>query len=61
MLRITKMSGSYYGVEFTNDFKKEMEEITTFVLEGTPVIIVDSKEDLQDLGILEDVTMVIRD
>ena len=61
MLRITKMSGSYYGVEFTNDFKKEMEEITTFVLEGTPVIIVDSEKDLQDLGILEDVTMVIRD
>jgi len=61
MLRITKMSGSYYGVKFTNDFKKEMEEITTFVLEGTPVIIVDSKEDLQDLGILEDVIMVVRD
>ena len=61
MIRITKMSGKYYGIKLTDDLEKEFNDIEQFVNECTPVIIVDSLEDLESLDIYEDVTMIDRD
>ena len=61
MIRITKMSGKYYGIKLTDDLEKEFNDIEQFVSECTPVIIVDSLEDLESLDIYEDVTMIDRD
>lgn len=61
MIRVTKMSNKYYGVELTDDLEHEMKEIAGFVNEGTPVIIVHSIDELEEFDIYEDVTMVIRE
>jgi len=62
MIRVIKMSGQYYGVELTDDLEKEMDEIAIFIREGTPVIIVEELEDLEELEIdSEVVEMVVRD
>lgn len=62
MIRVTKMSGKYYGIVLTDDLEKEMQEIETFSFEGVLSIIVNSLEDLIELGIEEDeVIMVERD
>lgn len=55
------MSGKYYGIKLTDDLEKEMDDIQQFVNECTPVILVDSLEDLESLDIYEDVLMVDRD
>ena len=55
------MSGKYYGIKLTDDLEKEFNDIEQFVSECTPVIIVDSLEDLESLDIYEDVTMIDRD
>lgn len=61
MIRITKMSGKYYGIEVSDDTEKEMEDIISFVEQGTPVILVNSIDDLEDIGIYDaDVIMVGR-
>lgn len=69
MYRITVMSGSYYAVKIDDlgsvapvGYQSEYEEIQTFVDEGTPVILIDDLNDLDDLGIDPDeVTTVYRD
>jgi len=61
MIRVTKMSGKYYGIELTDDLGKEMEQIADFVNQGTPVIIINSKHELEDLDIYEDIIMVDRE
>lgn len=64
MKRIIRFSttGKYYGIELSEDLEKEMEEIQTFVNEGTPVIIVNDLDDLDSLGIYPDeIEMIERD
>jgi len=61
MIRITKMSGKYYGIKLTDDLEEEMDNIQQLVNECTPVILVDSLEDLESFDIYEDVIMVDRD
>lgn len=61
MIRITKMSGKFYGIELSDDHEEEMKQIQILVNEGTPAIIVESIGDLSDLGIYEDVIMVERE
>jgi len=61
MIRVTKMTGKYYGVVLTDDAEKEMEDIAILVGEGTPVILVDSVSELEELEIYEEVIMVDRD
>jgi hypothetical protein len=46
------MSGKYYGFKFHDlHDDDELNEIETFVDEGTPVIIVADLDDLYELGI----------
>ena len=61
MIRVTKLHGTWYGIELSDDNEKEMDEIQGFVEQGTVCIIVDSLEDLESLGIDENITMVERD
>lgn len=60
MIRITKMSGKYYGIELTNDYEKEWEEIIGFANQGILVIIVEELEELKDLDICDEVVMIDR-
>lgn len=61
MIRITKMSGKFYGIELPDDPQDAMNEIEEFVSQGEPVIIVASVEDLSmHLDIDDDVIMVER-
>jgi len=56
------MSGTYYGVELSDDYELEMDQIHTFTEEGTACIIVDEITDLESLGIdFNKVEMVERD
>lgn len=58
MIRITYMSGKYYGVKI-HSLMSDLENINVFVDEGTPVILVDDLESLEDSGIdPDDVEMV---
>lgn len=53
MIRIVKLTGKYYGYEFNNlDNSDERENIQGFVDEGTPVILVDSLDDLESLDLI---------
>ena len=62
MIRVTVMSGAYYGVELSGDTEKEMEQIEVFASEGTPVIIVGDLSDLEEMEIDPDsVQMVERE
>ena len=61
MIRITKMSDTYYGIELSDDYEEEMKQIKCLVNEGVPVIIIDSVDELKDLDIYEDVIMVNRE
>lgn len=61
MLRITRFLGKFYGIELPDDCKKAMEEINGFVLQGTPVIIVEDISQLEDLDIYEEVEIVKRE
>lgn len=59
MIRITKMSGKYYGREIDIDDEDDVDDIKAFVSETTPCILVDDLEDLDSLGIDEnDIIMV---
>jgi hypothetical protein len=59
MIRITFMSGRYYGKKISSLNYKELEDINIFVNEGTPVILVDELESLENSGIdPDDVEMV---
>lgn len=58
MYRILNMSGTYYGVEFDELNEDEVEEIETFVNEGTPVILVEDIDDLSLLGIYSNIIMI---
>lgn len=62
MIRVTRMSGTFYGIDTDIWDDDEIENIEGFVLEGTPVILVESLEDLEALDIdPDDVQMVTRD
>jgi collagenase-like PrtC family protease len=67
MYRITIMSGKFYAVKIDlsnteKQTKREIEEIETFTSEGTPIILVNELEDLEELGIdVDDVLMVERE
>ena len=62
MIRITKMSGKFYGIELPINSDDAMDEIDEFVQQGTPVIIVENLEDLEKLGLkVEIIIMVERD
>ena len=65
MIRVIKMSGTFYGVEISDDDDdavKEMAQINIFAQEGTPVIIVGELDVLEELGIDPDsVVMVDRE
>jgi hypothetical protein len=63
MIRIVKLSEKFYGVEISEDeiyyeADKIVKTIENFVVEGTPVILVDTLEDLEILGITDEVIMV---
>ena len=59
MIRVVKMSGKYYGIESDLDSEQEIENIKTFVAEGTPFILVDSLEDLERFDISEDEVIMV--
>jgi hypothetical protein len=57
MIRITKMSGKIYGKRISS-IEDDAENIEIFANEGTPVIIVNSLDDLEVFDIdPSDVTM----
>ncbi len=51
MLRLIKMTGKWYAVAIDADLDRdsELEDIRTFVEEGTPVLLVNELEDAKDL------------
>ena len=49
MIRITKMSGKFYGKNIELSDSAEQEDIEQFVSEGTPCILVEDLEDAADL------------
>jgi len=60
MIRIARLSGTYYGIDMDIYDEDELENIEVFTSEGTPVILVDSLEDLEALDIdPDDVQMVV--
>lgn len=61
MIRIIKLSGTFYGVEMTDENEEEFRQIEQFVSEGNPVIIVESLHDLHEFGIRNEIQMVTRD
>ena len=54
MIRITKMSGKFYGKDIDLRRDEEIQDIEQFTSEGTPCILVDSLENVEDLGISPD-------
>ena len=54
MIRITKMSGKFYGKDIDLSRDEEIQDIEQFTSECTPCILVDSLEDVEDLGISPD-------
>lgn len=61
MIRLIKQSGQFFGINIgsLNGNDEEIENIEIFTSESTPVILVESLEDLRDLGINSlDVIMV---
>lgn len=56
MIRLTKMSDKWYGCEIhIDDLEDDLENIETFVEEGTPVLLCESIESAADvLGIYQD-------
>ncbi len=60
MVRIIEMQGVFYGLNLSEDFENEMEEIKSLIEQGNPVIIVGDTEDLEEFGIYDDVVMVSR-
>jgi len=60
MIRIVKTGGGFYGLEI-DLVEEDLENIQIFVGEGSPVILVNSLDELEDLGIFEEVEMVRKD
>lgn len=59
MIRVQKMSGKFYGTNVDITSEDEQDNIKQFTDEGTPIILVNTLEDLTDLGIdPENVKMV---
>ena len=58
MIRITKMSGKFYGKEIDIMDEDDIDDIRIFVNECTPVIIVDSIEDFNEFGFDAELIMV---
>ena len=59
MIRVTKMTGKFYGIKVDINSSDEIDNINTFTGDGTPVILVNDLEDLEDLDIdPKNVTMV---
>ena len=54
MIRITKMSGKFYGKDIDLSRDEEIQDIEQFTSECTPCILVDSLESVEDLGISPD-------
>lgn len=54
MIRITKMTNTYYGKSIDLDDEDDINDLSTFVREGTPCIIVEDLEDLDNLDIDSD-------
>jgi len=53
------MTGKFYGIKVDIDSSDEIDNINTFTGDGTPVILVNDLEDLEDLDIdPKNVTMV---
>lgn len=53
------MSGKYYGYEFREDDMEELEELNEIVLNGEPVLLCNSLDDLEEFGIdIDNVVMV---
>ncbi len=50
MIRVTRMSGKYYGINISS-VRSDEDNIETFTDEGTPCILVNSLEDLTELDI----------
>lgn len=50
MYRVQKMSSGVFAVKI-DSVHLDSENIEIFVTEGTPIIIVDSLDDLEDFGI----------
>lgn len=56
------MSGKWYGVEMSDDHEEEMKQIQALAEEGTPSIIVEDIDDIDQFGgDADDVIMVTRD
>ncbi len=51
MIRVIKQSGRYYGLTVDIDSEEEQENIELFTSEGTPVILVNDIEDLEEIDI----------
>ena len=52
MIRITRMSNKLYGFDMGNVSDNEiMEDIRSFTDEGTPVLLVESLEDVAEFGV----------
>jgi len=57
MYRLVKMSDKWYGVEVSDLYSltdDELEDISIFVGEGTPVMLVDDLSDLENIGLSAD-------
>lgn len=49
MIRIVKMGGKFYGTEMDIEAEEEQNSISTFVDEGTPVILAEDLEGAAEL------------
>jgi len=60
MIRIVKLTGKYYGYDMSNESEDDIiSSINDFVLQGTPVLIVEYLEDAADFNIYEqDIEMI---
>ena len=61
MIRIIQLTGKYYGCELPPNGYDAIDEIKEFVRDGTPVIVVEHVDDLEELEIYDSVIMVERE
>ena len=60
MIRVIKMQNKYYGLKVDITDEEEIENIKTFVSDGTPIILIESLDDLESIYDIhiDDVEMV---
>lgn len=59
MYHVLKMSGKFYASNVSRlDEEELVERVVAFASEGTPSILVEELEDLEELDIYDDVTIV---